>query len=56
LQKEFTQLKKDNAQLRMAVGELSSPTRLETIAHRDLGLRPRSQAPDTVTVTLTRVP
>lgn len=54
LQKELNQLKDDNAKLRLEVGKLRSPTRLERLAREQLGLKRRDEIRQTTTVMLRR--
>jgi cell division protein FtsL len=52
LQKELTQLKNENADLRLEVGKLKAPGRIEKIARTRLGLKSREEMKQNMTVVL----
>lgn len=54
LQKELKALKNDNAELRLEVGRLRSPARIEKIARQKLGLKTREEITRNITVVLSQ--
>ena len=52
LQKKLRILKEENGELRVEVGKLKSPARIEKIAHQQLGLRTRDEMKSNVAVVL----